>query len=162
MTASSPIPIAVREAITESGITGLVFDLRHDHARIAGTIVESGGNLTRALETAGNSLTTTFGDRTESFITLVDNRSNELLTSLDDSANRLNLTLEDRTSNLSQSFEGRTYELSSVIEGRMNSLVDALPRYQRSASAQRCHRQPHLEPRQAAGRRWLDAARPVA
>jgi hypothetical protein len=38
----------VREAITESH-TGLVFDLDMISQRIAGTIVESGGNLTRAL-----------------------------------------------------------------------------------------------------------------
>src|ERR1700748_3776165 len=91
----------VREAITESH-TGLVFDLDMSSQRIAGTIVESGGNLTRALETAGNTLTNTFGERTESFIQLVDNRTNELLSSLDDSTNRMNLTLEDRAASLSQ------------------------------------------------------------
>ena len=56
----------VREAITESH-TGLVFDLDMISQRIAGTIVESGGNLTKALETAGNSLNGAFGERTESF-----------------------------------------------------------------------------------------------
>ncbi len=80
----------VREAITETH-TGLVFDLDMISQRIAGTIVESGGNLTKALETAGNSLTSTFGERTESFVSLVDNRTDDLLDSLDDSANRLNL-----------------------------------------------------------------------
>ncbi|MDR3471926.1 MAG: hypothetical protein P4M09_09590 [Devosia sp.] len=114
----------VREAITESH-TGLVFDLDMISQRIAGTIVESGGNLTRALESAGNTLTNTFGERTDSFVQLVDNRTQELLSSLDESANRLNLTLEDRGANLSQAFEGRTYELSSVIDSRMNALVEA-------------------------------------
>ena len=51
----------VREAITESH-TGLVFDLDMISQRIAGTIVESGGNLTKALETAGNSLNGAFGE----------------------------------------------------------------------------------------------------
>ena len=66
----------VREAITESH-TGLVFDLDMISQRIAGTIVESGGNLTKALETAGNSLNGAFGERTESFVSLVDNRTSQ-------------------------------------------------------------------------------------
>ena len=85
----------VREAITESH-TGLVFDLDMISQRIAGTIVESGGNLTKALETAGNSLNGAFGERTESFVSLIDQRTSHLLSALDDSASRLNITLEDR------------------------------------------------------------------
>jgi len=82
----------VREAITESH-TGLVFDLDMISQRIAGTIVESGGNLTKALETAGNSLNGAFGERTESFVSLIDQRTSLLLSALDDSASRLNITL---------------------------------------------------------------------
>jgi len=77
----------VREAITESH-TGLVFDLDMISQRIAGTIVESGGNLTRALETAGNTLTTSFSERADGFVSLVDNRTTDFLSALDDSAAR--------------------------------------------------------------------------
>ncbi|MDB5540391.1 MAG: hypothetical protein JWQ89_2118, partial [Devosia sp.] len=90
----------VREAITESH-TGLVFDLDMISQRIAGTIVESGGNLTKALETAGNSLNGAFGERTESFVSLIDQRTSHLLVALDDSASRLNITLEDRAGTIS-------------------------------------------------------------
>ena len=90
----------VREAITESH-TGLVFDLDMICQRIAGTIVESGGNLTKALETAGNSLNSAFGERTESFVSLIDQRTSHLLVALDDSASRLNITLEDRAGTIS-------------------------------------------------------------
>ena len=115
----------VREAITESH-TGLVFDLDMISQRIAGTIVESGGNLTKALETAGNSLNSAFGERTESFVSLIDQRTSHLLTALDDSASRLNITLEDRANTISMAFENRTMELSTVIDGRMASLTEAL------------------------------------
>ncbi|MBK8083797.1 MAG: hypothetical protein IPK28_08155 [Devosia sp.] len=115
----------VREAITESH-TGLVFDLDMISQRIAGTIVESGGNLTTALETAGNSLNAAFGERTESFVSLIDQRTSHLLVALDDSASRLNITLEDRASTISGAFENRTHELSSVIDGRLESLTEAL------------------------------------
>src|SRR6185503_10594028 len=73
----------VREAITESH-TGLVFDLDMISQRIAGTIVESGGHLTQALESAGNSLNGAFGERTESFVSLIDQRTSSLLSALDD------------------------------------------------------------------------------
>src|SRR4051794_15114483 len=115
----------VREAITESH-TGLVFDLDMISQRIAGTIVESGGNLTKALETAGNSLNGAFGERTESFVSLIDQRTSHLLTALDDSASRLNITLEDRAGSISQAFENRTMELSQVIDVRTNGLTEAL------------------------------------
>ncbi|MEQ1900787.1 MAG: hypothetical protein ABL866_08645 [Devosia sp.] len=115
----------VREAITESH-TGLVFDLDMISQRIAGTIVESGGNLTKALESAGNSLNGAFGERTESFVSLIDQRTNNLLTALDDSASRLNITLEDRAGTISGAFENRTLELSSVIDGRLATLQEAL------------------------------------
>ena len=115
----------VREAITESH-TGLVFDLDMISQRIAGTIVESGGNLTKALETAGNSLNGAFGERTESFVSLDRQPHQPPLTALDDSANRLNITLEDRASTISMAFENRSLELSQVIDGRMISLTEAL------------------------------------
>jgi hypothetical protein len=115
----------VREAITESH-TGLVFDLDMISQRIAGTIVESGGNLTKALETAGNSLNGAFGERTESFVSLIDQRTSHLLSALDDSASRLNITLEDRAATITGAFEGRTAELSSVIDGRIQALTETL------------------------------------
>ncbi len=115
----------VREAITESH-TGLVFDLDMISQRIAGTIVDSGGNLTRALETAGNTLSTGFGDRTESFITLVDNRTSDFLSALDDSSGRLSLTFEDHTASMSRNFETRQLELSTTIDSRMTALTEAL------------------------------------
>ena len=85
----------VREAITESH-TGLVFDLDMISQRIAGTIIESGGNLTQALESAGNALNSTFAERTDNFVQTVDSRTADLLTALDNNTSRLNLTLEDR------------------------------------------------------------------
>ncbi|MDB5561370.1 MAG: Kinesin-like protein [Hyphomicrobiales bacterium] len=115
----------VREAITESH-TGLVFDLDMISQRIAGTIVESGGNLTKALEQAGNTLHGGFGEKTESFVSLIDGRTSDLIAALDESTSRLNLTLEDRSSTISNAFEDRTQELSSVIDGRMNSLTEAI------------------------------------
>lgn len=115
----------VREAITESH-TGLVFDLDMISQRIAGTIVESGGNLTRALETAGNTLTSTFGERTENFVSLVDNRTTDFISALDQSANRLSLTFDDQSATMSSSLEARTNELSATIDSRMTALTEAL------------------------------------
>src|SRR5690606_29382985 len=115
----------VREAITESH-TGLVFDLDMISQRIAGTIVESGGNLTKALETAGNSLNSAFGERTASFVSLIDQRTRPALAARADSASRLNIPLEDRASTASQTFGKRILELSRVIEGRVASLSQAL------------------------------------
>ncbi|MEO5806926.1 hypothetical protein [Devosia sp.] len=115
----------VREAITESH-TGLVFDLDMISQRIAGTIVDSGGNLTKALETAGNTLSSSFGDRTESFVSLIDNRTGDFLSALDDSAGRLSLTFEDHTASMSRNFENRQLELSSTIDSRMTALTEAL------------------------------------
>ncbi|WDR03786.1 hypothetical protein PSQ19_07005 [Devosia algicola] len=115
----------VREAITESH-TGLVFDLDMISQRIAGSIVDSGGNLTKALETAGNTLGTAFGDRSESFIALVDNRTGDFLGALDNSAARLSSSFEDHTSALSRDFEARQNEIASTIDSRMATLTDAL------------------------------------
>ncbi|KRA45531.1 apolipoprotein A1/A4/E domain-containing protein [Devosia sp. Root635] len=115
----------VREAITESH-TGLVFDLDMISQRIAGTIVESGGNLTRALETAGNTLTNSFGERTDSFVSLVDNRTTDFITSLDNSANRLSLTFEDQTGAMARSLDERAAELNAGVESRIASLTGAL------------------------------------
>ena len=149
----------VREAITESH-TGLVFDLDMISQRIAGTIVESGGNLTKALETAGNSLNGAFGERTESFVSLIDQRTSHLLSALDDSASRLNITLEDRSSSISQSFENRTMELSQVIDAR-TTRPDRSARQPRHHPL-RSHREPHILARQAAEPGRHHAARPVA
>src|SRR5690606_23950276 len=115
----------VREAITESH-TGLVFDLDMISQRIAGTIVESGGNLTRALETAGNTLTNSFGERSESFVSLVDNRTTDFLSALDQSAERLSLTFHDQSATVSSDFEARTSELGATIDNRMTALTEAL------------------------------------
>ncbi|OYX02797.1 MAG: hypothetical protein B7Z15_18760, partial [Rhizobiales bacterium 32-66-8] len=115
----------VREAITESH-TGLVFDLDMISQRIAGTIVESGGNLTRALETAGNTLTNSFGERTESLVSLVDNRTTDFITALDDSSNRLALTFEDQTAAMARTLDGRAADLNAGVESRITALTDAL------------------------------------
>ncbi len=98
----------VREAISESH-SGLVFDLDMIAQRIAGTIEERGGELTRSMNAAGENLTQAFGEKSDSFISLVDNRTTGLLSALDDSAGKLNLALEDRTSSISGAFEERTH-----------------------------------------------------
>ncbi len=115
----------VREAISESH-SGLVFDLDMIAQRIAGTIEERGGELTRSMNEASENLTKAFGERSDSFISLVDGRTTGLLSALDDSAGKLNLALEDRTSSISSAFEERTHELASVIDMRMNAITEAL------------------------------------
>ena len=128
----------VREAITESH-TGLVFDLDMISQRIAGTIVESGGNLTKALETAGNTLNGAFGERTESFVSLVDNRTSDFLAALDDSASRLVADAsQDQTSAMSRDFEShadravrrpskrRMTALTEALDGRAATITGAL------------------------------------
>ncbi|MCB9994202.1 MAG: hypothetical protein H6873_11165 [Hyphomicrobiaceae bacterium] len=115
----------VREAISESH-SGLVFDLDMIAQRIAGTIEERGGELTKSLNVAGDNLQSQFSQKTQSFVSMVDNRTNDLLSALDDSAGRLNLALEDRTSTISNAFEDRTQELASVIDIRMSGITEAL------------------------------------
>lgn len=115
----------VREAITESH-TGLVFDLDMISQRIAGTIVESGGNLTRALETAGEGLTQSFSDRAENFVGLIENRSSDFINALDDSARRLTLTFEDQSSTMSSTLEARSRDLANTLDSRMDALAEAL------------------------------------
>src|SRR5690606_31832352 len=124
----------VREAITESH-TGLVFDLDMISQRIAGTIVESGGNLTRALETAGNTLNTGFSERAESFVGLVENRTTDFLTALDDSSNRLSLTFEDQTSAMARSLDERASSLNADVESRIATLAGALDAHADSVAA---------------------------
>ncbi|MBI4048702.1 MAG: hypothetical protein HY371_17990, partial [Devosia nanyangense] len=121
----------VREAITESH-TGLVFDLDMISQRISGTLVESGGNLTKALETAGATLNNAFAERSDSFVSLMDNRTSDLISQLDESATRLNMTLEDRTAGVTGAFDGRTEELAALIDARVSALTEALD--ERSAS----------------------------
>src|SRR5690606_28156318 len=77
----------VREAITESH-TGLVFDLDMISQRIAGTITESGGTLSRALESGGEALNAAFSDRSEKFAQLMDNRTTDFLAALESTAER--------------------------------------------------------------------------
>ena len=150
----------VREAITESH-TGLVFDLDMISQRIAGTIVESGGNLTKALETAGNSLNGAFGERTESFVSLIDQRTSHLLSALDDSASRLNITLEDRSNSISQAFENRTMDLSSApsMPARRRADRSARPALDHPLGS---HREPHLLAGQAPQPGRYHPARPAA
>ena len=112
----------VREAITESH-TGLVFDLDMISQRIAGTIVESGGNLTRALETAGNTLTTGFSERADGFVALVDNRTSDFLGALDDSASRLSLSFEDNAASIGRSLDDRAAEINAGIKAASASSV---------------------------------------
>ncbi|MDB5613106.1 MAG: hypothetical protein JWQ22_759, partial [Devosia sp.] len=139
----------VREAITESH-TGLVFDLDMISQRIAGTIVESGGNLTRALETAGNTLTNTFGERTENFVSLVDNRTTDFMGALDDSAGRLALTFDDKTATMAKALDERAAELNSGVERRIASLTDALDSHSVSIGAAIDSRTQAIEQRTAA------------
>jgi len=115
----------VREAITESH-TGLVFDLDVISQRISGAIVDSGGSLTKALETAGDNLTNNFSERTESFISLMDNRTGDLMSSLNDSADRLNSALEDRGSGITQAFDAHTADLNAIINDGANRLSTSL------------------------------------
>ncbi|MCW5721333.1 MAG: hypothetical protein KIS86_09340, partial [Devosia sp.] len=115
----------VREAITESH-TGLVFDLDMISQRIAGTIVESGGTLTRALESTGNVLNTIFSERSTDFAQLVDNRTTDFLSALDDSATRVARTLEDQSQSLNINMESRTAEMAAAVEGHIQALLEAL------------------------------------
>src|SRR5690554_4264959 len=139
----------VREAITESH-TGLVFDLDMISQRIAGTIVESGGNLTRALETAGNTLNAGFNERADGFVSLVDNRTADFMGALDESASRLSLTFEDQTATMARTLDERAADLNNGVESRISSLTDALDAHSASIAHAIDSRTHDIEQRTAA------------